>query len=399
MYGVRILLHPNPHQYYCGVDLHARSMYVCIVHHAGEILVHRHMKAAPELFLNAVAPDRDGLVVAVECLFTWYGLADLCAQEGMPVGLGHALYMKAMHGGKAKHDTIDAHKIAALRRGGMLPQASVYPAERRAIRDLWRRRTHLMRQRAALLAPVQHPHSPYNRPESGQKIADQANRAGGAARVADPAVHKRGAVDLALITSDDQRLGDRARSLVQAATHPEANTLYLVQTGPGLGTIRSLVRRYDIHDMARFPRGQDVVSSGRLVTWAKASAGTRWGPSGHTIGTGHLKGACSEAAVLCLRTNPAGQTYWARVEKTHGQGTALTILAHKRARAVYDRLTRQTAVEMDTCRHGEGSSAGAPHASRATPGISRSQACSRSCWTASLNAKVRIGFVSQRPGR
>jgi hypothetical protein len=45
-------------------------MYVCIVNHAGEILVHRHMKAAPEPFLKAVAPYRDGLVVAVECLVT-----------------------------------------------------------------------------------------------------------------------------------------------------------------------------------------------------------------------------------------------------------------------------------------------------------------------------------------
>ena len=145
----------NQHQYYCGIDLHARSMYVCIVNHDGEILVHRHMKAAPEPFLKAVAPYRDGLVVAVECLFTWYWLADLCAQEGIPFVLGHALYMKAIHGGKAKHDTIDSQKIAALLRGGMLPQAYVYPAEMRATRDLLRRRTHLMRQRSELLAHVQ----------------------------------------------------------------------------------------------------------------------------------------------------------------------------------------------------------------------------------------------------
>jgi hypothetical protein len=66
-------------------------MDVCILRHDGEILVHRHMKAAPEPFLKAVAPYRDGLVVAVECICTWYGLADLCAQEGMPFVLGHAL--------------------------------------------------------------------------------------------------------------------------------------------------------------------------------------------------------------------------------------------------------------------------------------------------------------------
>jgi hypothetical protein len=28
--------------------------------------------------------------------------------------LGHALYMKAIHGGKAKNDKIDSHKIAVL---------------------------------------------------------------------------------------------------------------------------------------------------------------------------------------------------------------------------------------------------------------------------------------------
>jgi hypothetical protein len=94
----------NPHQFYCRIDLHARSMYVCILSHAGEILSHRNMQAAPEPFLKAVAPYREGLVVAVECLFTWYWLADLCAEQAIPFVLGHALYMKAIHGGKAKND-------------------------------------------------------------------------------------------------------------------------------------------------------------------------------------------------------------------------------------------------------------------------------------------------------
>jgi hypothetical protein len=70
------------------------------------------MQAAPEPFLKAIAPYRDGLVVAVECMFTWYWLADLCAQAGIPFVLGHALYVKAIHGGKAKNDKIDSQKIA-----------------------------------------------------------------------------------------------------------------------------------------------------------------------------------------------------------------------------------------------------------------------------------------------
>jgi len=90
--------------------------------------------------------------------------------------------MKAIHGGKAKHDQIDSQKIAALLRGGMLPQAYVYPARMRATRDLLRRRTHLMRKRAELLAHVQNTNSQYNLPEIGKKIAYKANREGVAER-------------------------------------------------------------------------------------------------------------------------------------------------------------------------------------------------------------------------
>ncbi len=122
-------------------------MYVCILNQDGEILLHRTMKTRPEVFLKAIAPYREDLVVAVECIFTWYWLADLCAQEQIPFVLGHALYMKAIHGGKAKNDKIDSQKIAVLRRGGMLPQAYVYPAAMRATRDLLRRRVPLTARR------------------------------------------------------------------------------------------------------------------------------------------------------------------------------------------------------------------------------------------------------------
>jgi hypothetical protein len=59
------------HQFYCGIDLHARAMYVCILNGDGEIFWHRNMKAAPEPFLKAIAPYREDLVVCVDCVFTW----------------------------------------------------------------------------------------------------------------------------------------------------------------------------------------------------------------------------------------------------------------------------------------------------------------------------------------
>ncbi len=261
--------------------------------------------------------------------------------------LGHALYMKAIHGGKAKHDKIDSHKIAVLLRGGMLPQAYVNPAEMRATRDLLRRRTHLMRQRAELLAHVQNTNSQYNLPEIGKKLAYKANREGVAERFADPAVQKSIEVDLALITHDDQRLTDLELSIIKAAKHHDANTLYLLQTVPGIGKILSLVLRYEIHDIDRSPRVQDFVSYGRLVKSAKESAGKRLGTSGKNIGNAHLKWAFSEAAALFLRNNPEGQRLLAKLEKKHDKGNALTILAHKLARAVYFMLKRKTAFDMN----------------------------------------------------
>src|SRR5919197_5396490 len=233
------------HQFYCGIDLHARTMYVCILDHHGEILLHRNMPARPETLLKAIAPYRDDIVVAVECIFTWYWLADLCAREGIPFVLGHALYMKAIHGGKAKNDKIDAQKIAVLLRGGMLPQAYVYPAEMRATRDLLRRRMHLRHKRAELLSHIRNTNHQYNLPEIGKKIAYKGNRDGIAERLPVPAVQKSIEVDLALMGSYDELLRDLELSIVQTAKQHDDNTLYLLQTVPGIGKILSLVLLYE----------------------------------------------------------------------------------------------------------------------------------------------------------
>ena len=166
------------HRYYCGIDLHARSIYLCIMDQAGAILLHRNMRANPNAFLKAVAPYREDLVVAVECIFTWYWLADLCEAEGIAFVLGHALYMKAIHGGKAKNDRIDALKIATLLRGGMVPQAYVYPAKMRATRDLLRRRLHFRRKRSELLAHIQNTNSQYNLPAFEKQLTYRSNREG-----------------------------------------------------------------------------------------------------------------------------------------------------------------------------------------------------------------------------
>ena len=204
-----------------------------------------------------------------------------------------------------------------------------------------------MRKRSDLLSHGQNTHSQDNLPEIGKKIAYQANREGVAERFNDPAVQKTIAVDLALITDYDELLRDLELSILKTAKQHDAHTLYLLQTVPGIGKILSLVLRYEIHDIGRFPSVQDFASYARLVKCSKEAAGTRLGPSGKKIGNAHLKWAFSEAATLFLRHNLNGQKLLTRLEKQQGKGKALTILAHQLARAVYYMLTRKTAFEMD----------------------------------------------------
>ena len=238
----------------------------------------------------------------------------------------------------------------------------------RATRDLLRRRMPLMRKRAELLTHIQQTNSQYNLPEIGKKLAYKANRDGVAERFADPAVQKSIEVDLALISHDDPLLNDGELTLVNTAKQHDAQTLYRRQSVPGIGKILSLVILYEIHDIARFPRVQDCVSYCRLVTCAKESAGKRYGTSGTKIGHAYLQWAFSEAAVLFLRDNPAGQQYLARLEKKPGPGKALTVLAQQLARAVYDMLTRDTVFDMATFLHREGSGVGEPAANWVTRG-------------------------------
>jgi len=334
------------HKHYCGIDLHAKAMYVCILDQTGTKLVHKNLPTTPDAFLRVIAPYREDVVVAVECIFTWYWLADLCQKEGIVFVLGHALYMKAIHGGKAKNDKIDAHKIAVLLRGGMLPQAYVYPAEMRATRDLLRRRCHLVQKRAELLAHIQNTNSQYNLPEIGKKLAYKANREGVEEHFPDPSVRKTIEVDVSLIDHYDKLLGEVELYITRSAKAHDGQTFARLQSVPGIGQILALVILYEIQDIARFPRVQDFVSSCRLVKCAKESGGKRLGTSGKKIGNVHLRWAFAEAAVLFLRHNQPGKEYFTKLERKHGKAKALTVLAHKLGRAVYDLLTRKQAFDL-----------------------------------------------------
>jgi transposase len=329
------------HRHYCGIDLHARSLYVCILDRDGTILAHKNISASPPALLAIVAPYRDDLIIGVECMFTWYWVADLCRQENIAFILGHALYMRAIHGGKAKNDKLDSLKIATLMRGGSFPLAYVYPREMRGTRDLMRRRMHLMRQRAELLAHIHNTNSQYNLPEIAKNLRYAFNREGVAQRFAEPSVRKSIELDLNLIGFYDQQLSKIEWHILHHAKNCDPHALLLLRTVPGIGQILSLVLLYEIHDIERFPTVQDFASYCRLIKCQRESAGKVYGTGGHKIGNAYLKWAFSEAAVLFLRGNPPAQAWLKKMANKHNKARALTILAHKLGRAVYFMLTRK----------------------------------------------------------
>jgi transposase len=279
-------------------------------------------------------------------MFTWYWLADLCAHEQIPFVLGHALYMKAIHGGKAKNDQIDAHKIATLLRGGMIPEAYVYPPEMRATRDLLRRRLYLIRKRGQLLAHIQNTHHQYNLPEPTRTLIYRANRAGIAEAFLDPSVRKSLEADFALAEVSDQLIRELGLHIVRTVKEHDPGAFLSLRSVLDIGKILALTIRSEIHDIHRFPSVEDFASYARLIPCAQASAGKRMGTGGRKIGNAHRTWAFSEAAVL-LRQNPKGQGLFKKLQRKHGQGKALSILAHKLGRATYHILDRGTAFNME----------------------------------------------------
>jgi transposase len=332
----------QPHAYYCGVDLHARSLYTHILDHTGRTVFERDLPASPAAFLDAVAPYRDNLVVGAECMFAWYWLADLCEDERIPFVLGHALYMKMIHGGKAKNDKLDAAKLAALLKGGLFPLAHVYPRAKRQTRDLLRRRGFFVRQRGQLIAHIQNTNSQFNLPAFAKKLTYAGNRTAEIAeRFDDPSTRLSVEADLALVADYDEQIAAIESHLVKSAKVDDPVTFGLLRTIPGIGPILGLVLLYEIDRITRFPEVGNFLSYARLVRCEHESGGKKKGTGGKKIGNAHLKWAFSEAACLMVRSVPAVKAWRTRREKKGGKRKALAVLEAKIGRAVYHLWRKQ----------------------------------------------------------
>jgi transposase len=335
---MRFFQPPADARFYAGIDLHARSLFLCVLDRDGQQRLARNLTAAPGPFLQAVAPFRDGLVVGCECMHCWYWLADACRDAGIAFALGHAWAMKAVHGQKTKCDRHDAEAIARLLKGGNFPLAYAYPRERRGLRDLLRARLRLVRQRAELYGHVHTARRQANLPPVSSDVKYKSKRAAITADIADPFVRRRVEAHLGLLEPLDTTIRRLEAEIEDAARGHYATELAVLQSAPGVGLVLSLTILLEVDTIGRFESRQQFCSYARLCGAVQESAGKRVGVGNRKAGNAWLKWAFSEAAVLSAQKDERVGALLGRLASRLGKAQAPSALAHELGRAFYHML-------------------------------------------------------------
>src|SRR5512133_223382 len=338
-------------EFNCGIDLHARQMYVCVMDRQGKKLVHTNVKNNDfEFFLKLVQPYRHDLTVCCECMFGWYWLADACQAANLTFVLAHALYLKAIHGGKNKNDRIDSEKLAHLLRSNLIPPSYVYPADKRPLRALLRQRTYFVWSRSELLARIHSHQLAHNRvpPKQTRRVRDPWEEA--LLKAEDHPLRKIALQnELAMVKHFDHQIFQLEEELQRLTKQVACREYALLKTVPGIGESLGLTILYEIGDIERFPTVKDFLSYCRLVKGTVASAGKIKGLRGAKLGNPYLRWAFGEAAVIAKRDHyrlkPLAQQLEARMNGNKFK--ANTVIAIKLARAAYFMLKNKTVFDPD----------------------------------------------------
>lgn len=337
------------HEFYIGIDLHARTMYICVINRDGEKVFHKNMECSTdnlEVVTNTFGKD---IVIGVECIFTWYWIADFCEERGIDFALGHAYYMKSIHGGKTKSDKIDSEKIANLLRGGLFPTAYAYPKKKRATRDLLRRRMYFVRQRAELSVHLQNTNHQYNinDPLTSSRMRSEVYRNTIPEKFSDPMTLKMVNADLTMFQAYHEMITKIEFQIEDSMEIQDPYSFSLIRSIPGLGFILPLTILYEIDDINRFSDVGKFISYCRLVKCSHESADKKEKGGHNKIGNVHLKWAFSEGAVMFLRANERGQKMHEKLVSRYGKAKAMSLIAQKLGRTVYYMLKRKEPFDPD----------------------------------------------------
>ncbi len=320
---------------YAGCDLHSSNTYLGVIDEDGKRVYKRKLLNDREVILSTLAPYKDNMVgIVVESTYNWYWLVDILMEEGYKAHLANTTKIQKYSGLKHSDDQHDAFWLAEMPRLGILPEGYIYPKEARPIRDLLRKRSHLVRLRTSLILSLQNILSRNN----GIKLKANDVKA---LTVDHVTPYLAGNEDLALagkvskasidfltlqIKSIESVVGDRIDLRA-----PYSNLL----TEPGIGKVLGLTIMLETGPIDRFAAVGNFVSYCRKVSTAWISNETQKGKGNKKCGNKYLAWAFSEAAELARRFDSDARAYYnSKAQKTNRM-VAHNALAHKLARAAY----------------------------------------------------------------
>lgn len=322
---------------YAAFDLHSNNNHLAIVDETGKRIFKKKLVNDPEIILKTLKPHQQEMAaVTVESTFNWYWLVDLLKEAGYETRLANPSAVKKYSGLKHSDDTSDAFWLADLLRLGILPEGYIYPQEQRPVRDLLRKRAHLVRLRTSLILSLQNcitRNCGARLSVSGIKQLTRDNVA--------PFFEDQGELALAGEVSKEtiDYLGRQIQRVERAvelmALAYDRKVYQCLQTMPGVGKILSLTIMLETGPIGRFSNIGNYASYCRKVP-------SRWTSNGKTKGSGNKKNgnkylawAFSEAAQIARRYDPVVRAYYNRKAAKTNFMTARGALAHKMARAAY----------------------------------------------------------------
>lgn len=327
------------------IDLHSNNSVLVILDEKDRVVHEGRHPNDLKVILAQLSPYREDVqAIAVESTYNWYWLVDGLMEAGYDVKLVNTVAVKTYDGLKYTSDEHDAKHLAHLLNLGILPTGYIYPKKDRAVRDLLRKRSQLVRHRTAHILSVQNLTS-RNRGNgmTMEKVykLDEKGVAGICGGDASLALAMQSNLVVLRCLEEQVRAIERA-VLKQARLKPQFKKLLTVD---GIGEILGMTIMYEAGDMKRFEQVGHFASYSRCVTSSRWSNGKKKGTGNRKNGNKYLGWAFVEAAHHAVRYNERIRKFYQRKKARTNGIVALKAIAHKLARACYHVIKEQTVFE------------------------------------------------------
>lgn len=320
---------------YTGFDLHSSNTYVGIIDEDGKRIWKKKLRNDPRLISATLRPfteDIEGIVV--ESTFNWYWAVDLLMEEGYKVHLANPSRIQQYSGLKHGDDEHDAFWLAEMLRLKILPEGYIYPKEQRPLRDLLRKRGHLVKLRTSLILSLQN----ILARNIGSKINTSRLKA---LRTDHVTPLLAGNDDLSLAGKVSKDAIDALTKQINAIEAVVEKKIQLKEpynlllSMPGVGRVLGLTIMMETGPIERFPKVGNYVSYCRKVPAARFSNEKKKGAGNRKNGNKYLSWAYAEAAELARRFDQQSRVYYDRKRRRTNEPVAYNALANKLSRAAY----------------------------------------------------------------